>query len=695
MANSKYTNLLINETSPYLLQHAHNPVNWLAWNNQTLELAKRENKLLIISIGYSACHWCHVMEEESFENEDVATVMNDKFICIKVDREERPDIDHIYMTALQLITGRGGWPLNVIALPDGRPVWAASYVPKRRWTDVISQIAEMYKNEKPKLLDYAEKISHGIKGNDVISKNESDLLYTEDFLEKILINWKQSFDNQFGGYNYAPKFPLPNNLEFLLKYATLKDEKTLKDYVHLTLEKMAFGGIYDHVEGGFSRYSTDMKWHIPHFEKMLYDNAQLVSLYSKAYAVSGNQLYKEIVIETLNFIKNELTGESGNFYSALDADSLNVVSIKEEGAYYVWTEEELRELLEDDYGLFGEYYNVNEFGKWEGNKFVLIRSLSDEEFSEKHNIDIEELKNKVRIWKNVMANAKNAKSLKDAKSSRRKRKKRNKPELDDKSLCSWNALMLNAYIDAYKIFSVQEYLDIGLQNAECIKRYFLKEDEALYHNYAKGKSTINGFLEDYATVIHAFISLYQASFDEHWLELSKKLADFVLLHFFNADTSMFYFSSDLDMELISRNTEVYDGVISSGNSIMARDLFYLSHYYGDHNYRKISEQMLNNMLPSVLSSGSAYSNWLSLYADFKSDFFEIAITGPDAYDFASKINNLYIPNSIIAASQKESELPILKDRSVEGETNIFICIDGACQLPVKTVEKAVGLMKSL
>lgn len=691
MLNYKYTNNLIQETSPYLLQHAHNPVNWYAWNDETLQKAQSENKLLIISIGYSSCHWCHVMEEESFENEDVAKAMNDNYICIKVDREERPDIDHIYMSALQMITGRGGWPLNVVALPDGKPVWAASYVPRRRWIDVLVQISEMYSVETEKILEYAEKINQGLQENDTIIKETLSYVFTKDFLTEILLNLERHFDLQFGGYKNAPKFPLPSNIEFLLKFA-VNNNIELLEYIDLSLEKMAFGGIYDQVEGGFSRYSTDLKWHIPHFEKMLYDNAQLVSLYSRAYSYFGKQLYKDVVEETLNFVHNDLTGESGNFFSALDADSVNEQGIKEEGAYYVWTKEELSELLEEDFALFSEYFNINEFGRWEDEKYVLIRTETDEDFSEKHNLSIEEIKNKVRIWKNVMANAKSAKNLKAAKSSKRKRKKRNRPELDDKSLCSWNALMLTGYLDAYKASGEREYLDAALKSAQFIEEVFLKSDGSLFHNYAKGKTTINGFLEDYAAVIQAFISLYQVVFDEKWLELSRKLTGYVLKHFFSNETGMFYFTSDADTGLITRITETYDGVISSGNSIMARNLFYLGNYFGDTVYRDISEQMIKNMLPNLKTSGSSYSNWLALYADFCSDFFEISVTGPEAFDFATEINKFYIPNSIIAASDKESDLPLMKNRFIEGETNIYVCIDGACQLPVKTVKEAIQLM---
>ena len=359
-----YTNDLINETSPYLLQHAHNPVNWKPWNEETLAQAKEENKLILISIGYSSCHWCHVMEKESFEDTLVANLMNDRFINIKVDREERPDVDNVYMNAVQLMTGRGGWPLNAVALPDGRPVWGGTYFPKEDWINSLEQITAIYEEDPNKLVEYADKLETGIKGMDIVMPNPNKPVFEKETLQASLQSWARSWDTRQGGQNRAPKFMMPNNYHFLLRYSFQNQDQEILEYVNTTLEQIAFGGVNDHVGGGFARYSTDMKWHVPHFEKMLYDNGQLVSLYSDAFLATGNELYKETVYETLDFIAREMTTEEGGFYSALDADSLNPEGELEEGAFYVWTKEELTQLIGEDFPLFAEYYNINSYGKW-------------------------------------------------------------------------------------------------------------------------------------------------------------------------------------------------------------------------------------------------------------------------------------------------------------------------------------------
>ncbi|TCL64063.1 uncharacterized protein DUF255 [Mariniflexile fucanivorans] len=340
--NKEFVNDLIHETSPYLLQHAFNPVDWKAWNSETLELAKKSEKLIIISVGYSACHWCHVMEEESFENDSVAKLMNANFVSIKVDREERPDVDQIYMNAIQLMTGSAGWPLNCITLPDGRPIFGGTYFTKDQWIKALTDISNLYKNDPQKVMDYADKLTHGIKTSELVSLNTEDIKFTPKKLSAIIKAWKSNLDFEYGGQATAPKFPMPNNLNFLLRYSFQNDDAQLQSYVMKALTKMADGGLYDQIGGGFSRYSVDAKWHIPHFEKMLYDNAQLVSLYSDAYLISKNDRFKDIVEQTLNFINVELSDESGGFYSSLDADSEDKNGNLKEGVYYSWTEAELK-----------------------------------------------------------------------------------------------------------------------------------------------------------------------------------------------------------------------------------------------------------------------------------------------------------------------------------------------------------------
>ena len=678
MPEFKFTNNLINETSPYLLQHAHNPVNWYAWNKETLELAKKENKLLLISIGYSSCHWCHVMEHESFENEEVAAVMNKYFISVKVDREERPDIDQVYMNAVQLITGRGGWPLNCVALPDGRPIWGGTYFPKDNWTNALEQLAKLYEETPKKAIEYAEKLTEGVKNSDLGTFNAKKDAFISVDLVKSVNEWKQYMDVDLGGRKGAPKFPMPNNYQFLLNYAVRSGSEEIMNYVNTSLTKMAYGGIYDQIGGGFSRYSVDAKWHVPHFEKMLYDNGQLVTLYAEAYQATKNELYKKIVYQTLEFIERELTTNEGAFYSSLDADSVNADGKLEEGAFYVWTQNELKAILRNDYDLFADYFNVNYYGLWEHENYVLIRKNSDAEVAKKYTISVTELENKIAFWQKILL---------------KERAKKERPRLDDKSLTSWNALMMKGYVDAYKVFNEPQFLDAAIKNATFIYTKQLQENGNLNHSYKNGKSTINGYLEDYTTVIDAYISLYEATFNETWLTAAKQLTDYAFDHFFDENLSMFYFTSNQDADLITRKMEIEDNVIPASNSIMANNLFKLSHYFSNSYYLKVSEQMLHNVKAKTRQYGSGYSNWLLLGSNFVGEYYEIAISGKDALSQLKEINQHYIPNKLIAGSTKKSSIPLMENRFNENETLIYVCVNGACQLPENNTEKALSQLK--
>jgi len=671
----EFTNDLINETSPYLLQHAHNPVNWHAWNEKTLELAKKENKLLLISIGYSACHWCHVMEHESFEDSTVAAIMNEHFISVKVDREERPDVDQVYMNAVQLLTGRGGWPLNAVALPDGRPFWGGTYFPKDNWINALKKLADLYEKDPKKAEEYANKLTEGIQQSAIIDLNTEDPNFTKAELETAVQNWQEYMDFNKGGRTGAPKFPMPNSLSFLMRYGAQDNNTKITEYVNTTLTKMAYGGIYDHVGGGFARYSVDDKWHIPHFEKMLYDNAQLVSLYSNGYLINKNPLFKKVVYETIQFVERELYNDTaGAFYSSLDADSEDETGKLEEGIYYVWTKKELENIIGDDFELFAEYYNINIYGKWEKDYYHLIRNTSDKDFIEKNKITIEQLNSKVNKWKKDLL---------------QEREKRNKPRLDDKTLTSWNALMLKGYIDAYTVFNDEKFLKTALKNAHFLVNKQMKEDGGLYRNYKNKTSNIEAYLEDYATVIDAFINLYEATLDENWLKTAKQLTDYSFDHFYDEKSKMFFFTSDKDKKLISRKIEVEDNVISSSNSIMANNLFKLGHYYSNKNYSENARIMLNNVKENSIRYGLGGSNWLNLYANLIGEFYEIAIVGEDAHKKLFEINQRFIPNKLIIGSTTESNLPLLEYKYTKNVTTIYVCIDGACQLPVTNTNDAL------
>lgn len=674
MGEHKYTNDLIHETSPYLLQHAHNPVDWKPWNKETLELAKKENKLIIISVGYAACHWCHVMEEESFENDSVAKIMNENFISIKVDREERPDVDQVYMNAVQLMTGQGGWPLNCITLPDGRPIFGGTYFQKDQWINALHQLSELYKNDPDRAVEYAEKLTQGVQNSELITINSDAPVFELDSIHQTIQNWSKYMDLDMGGSTGAPKFPMPTNAHYLLRYAYQAKNEEVLAYTNTYLTKMAYGGLYDQVGGGFARYSVDAKWHVPHFEKMLYDNGQLVSLYADAYLATKNELYKEIVLETLSFIERELTNEEGGFYSSLDADSTTAEGELEEGAFYIWTAQELQSLFPNDYELLADYYNINAYGHWEHNTYVLIRSKSDDDFAQEHNLSVAEVKEKVIAWNAVL---------------RDERAKRDRPRLDDKTLTSWNGLMLKGYVDAYRVFDDKAYLDTALKNAQFLITQQLRADGGLNHSYKNGRSTINGYLEDYAAVIDAFIALYEVSLDEQWLQTAKQLTDYTFDHFFDETSGMFFFTSDEDESLIARKMEVTDNVIPASNSIMARNLAKLSHYYSNKHYLKTSTQMLNNIMPNISQYPGGYSNWLQLMSDFASHYYEIAVSGTDAVQKIKEINQVYIPNKLIAAATQISDIPLMEDRFNEDATYIYICVDGTCKLPEVEVDSAL------
>jgi len=676
--NHKHSNKLIEETSPYLLQHAHNPIDWHAWNEETLQLAHTSNKLIIISIGYAACHWCHVMEHESFEDDDVAALMNQNYINIKVDREERPDIDQVYMNAIQLMTGSGGWPLNVVALPDGRPVWGGTYFKKEQWMSALLQISDLYKTKPYKLSDYADKLEQGLKNIDLVTLNLETADFSTEFIQQTIENWSNQFDYRLGGMSRAPKFMMPNNYQFLLRYAYQMNDLPLQEYVNTTLAKMAFGGIFDHIGGGFSRYSVDEKWHVPHFEKMLYDNAQMVSLYSEAFLITKNNLYKEVVIETLKFVDSELKDTLGYFYSSLDADSLNEEGILNEGAYYVWNQNELKALLKDDFELFADYYNVNAYGFWEEGNYVLIRSEDDDSFLKKHELTSEELLKRKENWKDILLNA---------------RQKRKPPRLDDKTLTSWNAMMIKGYLDAYRVLKKDSYLHTATTCGEFLLKNQIREDGGLNHNFKNGTSNINGFLEDYATCIDAFISLYNHTLDLKWLYVSRDLANYCFDFFYDDQSKLFFFTSKDDSALVSRSLEYRDNVIPASNSIMAKNLFKLSHYFDNEHYSKTAETMLNNVKPEIQNYGSGFSNWLDLMMNYTKPFFEIAIIGNESLEKIEELNLNYIPNKIVSASIEEESLPLLKNRAVDGKTLIYVCVNNTCDMPVHTVEKAINQIK--
>jgi uncharacterized protein YyaL (SSP411 family) len=664
-----FTNHLIHESSPYLLQHAHNPVNWYPWGEEALGKARKENKLLIISIGYAACHWCHVMERESFENEEVASYMNEHFVAIKVDREERPDIDQLYMNAVQLMTGRGGWPLNCIALPDGRPVYGGTYFTSEQWMDMLGKVSAFVQEHPDKAEQQAAALTEGVQSSERIYLNAGEAEFTTDDLDSIFAFWKGRLDDLQGGHKGAPKFPLPIGYQFLLHYHYLTQNSDALDAVTLTLDKMAGGGIYDQIGGGFARYATDAYWKAPHFEKMLYDNAQLVSLYSAAYQLTKDDNYNIIVSETLDFIQRELTSEEGGFYASLDADSEG-----EEGKYYVWTRHELEQVLGHKAALIIDYYSVEENGNWENSQNILFKSINDKGFADQYKMTADDLKAEISEIKKILL---------------KERAKRTPPALDDKIITSWNALMLKAYVDAYAVFDNPHYLDIALQNARFIRTKIKMPDHRLYRNYHHGKASINAFLDDYAFTIGAFISLYQTTFDEQWLEEAKQLTDYAIAHFYDNSSGMFYYTSDVDPALIARKMEVSDGVIPASNSEMAKNLFLLGHYYYSDDYSDMSKKMLRNVKQNALEGGAYYANWDILMGWFATPPYEVAILGDGVETRRKEFNKHYLPNLFLSGGKGEGRLPLLEGKLVAGQTTIYVCQDRSCKLPVTEVNEAL------
>ena len=673
----KKLNNLKNETSPYLLQHVENPVNWNPWDKKYLNKAKKENKLVIVSIGYASCHWCHVMERESFQDSTVAKLMNDKFISIKVDREERPDIDQVYMNAIQLITGSGGWPLNVITLPDGRPIWGGTYFSKDQWTSALKQISEIYEAEPEKFISYADRVQEGINALNIVESksNSFENIDVKKYSELLLKN----IDEEFGGFKGAPKFMMPNNLQFLLRYSFQESKEDSKNKILSTLDMMAYGGIFDHIEGGFSRYSTDERWHIPHFEKMLYDNGQLMSLYSIGYQISSKNLYKETVYKIHEYISSEMKDISGGYYSSLDADSKLEDGSYAEGEYYLWRKGELNELIGNDFDLFSKYYNVNEYGFWEAeNKYVLIRSIPDIEFINNNNLD-KQLFYKIKAeWINKLKIA---------------RKNKKKPSLDYKIITSWNGLMISGYVDAYKSFNDDIFKNEAIEAGEFIYSSLIKRDGGLFHNYVNGKSKINGYLEDYATVIQASLDLYEITLNQIWIERALELSKYVLDNFSGVNSELFYFTSKDDEDLISRSVEFRDNVIPSSNSIMAKNLFKLYHYFDKREYYEKAKKMCLSVTEEFETYPSGYTNWFDLIYNLKSNYYEVAIVGENSIDQVKKINLKYIPNKLIIGSKSENNLPLLKNRYVEGKTLIYVCVNKACKIPTESLEEAVSLIK--
>ncbi|NOR88427.1 MAG: DUF255 domain-containing protein [Bacteroidales bacterium] len=669
----KYSNHLINESSPYLLQHAHNPVDWYPWGEEALQKAKEENKLILVSIGYSACHWCHVMEHESFENEEIAQLMNEHFVCIKVDREERPDVDQVYMNAVHLMNGQGGWPLNCFALPDGRPVYGATYFPPNKWKQTLQSLYLSYQEDSKKFEDFAQNLLNGIVQSEVITTRAPKSDFHEKELHQIFENISRSFDMKEGGFGKAPKFPLPIGLEFILAYGHKYDHQPAHDFLFLTLDKMAKGGIYDQIGGGFARYSVDDIWKAPHFEKMLYDNGQLISLYSQAYKLNPSELYEKTIRQTLEFISREMTQEEGGFYSALDADSEGV-----EGKYYVWTHLEIHEVLGTDADLFCDFFGIKEKGNWEKGENILMQSADQMLLQKKYQLDAFSLKQKItQLSKILLAYREN----------------RTRPGLDDKILTSWNALMMQGYTDAFAALGDHAYLQIAEKNAEFIWHKLSDQKGKVFRTYKNGHAKIDAFLDDYAILVKTYLSLYQITFKPIYLERAELLLEYCQEYFLHPESKMYYYTQKSSSLLVARKMELSDNVIPASNSMMAHNLMTMGVIKSEELLIDHARDMLLNIQEKLVKGQVYYANWDLLMMRFLETPKEIVVMGEHYVAFSQELQQHYLFNSLFVGSKKESYLPLMKERFLDGKTLIYICENKTCSLPVANIEEALKLLQ--
>ncbi len=706
--------------SPYLLQHAHNPVNWYEWSEESLNIAQKEQKPILLSVGYASCHWCHVMEKESFENQEVADAMNNTFICIKVDREERPDIDAIYMEALQSMGQQGGWPLTAFLMPDTKPFYAGTYFPKDYFLQLIDRISMLFRTKKEELEQSAEEFFVALKISDTekyhLQKNPLKRLLSIGEMDKIFENFIPNIDLKYGGRAKSPKFPMPCLWEWVLHYANNTQNENSKkfafDNLHFALEKMALGGIYDQVGGGFSRYSVDERWHVPHFEKMLYDNAQLLSLYAKAYIQSTDKkidflpdstkkLYVKIVYQTLIFCLQELHTKNNGFYSGIDADSEG-----EEGKFYVFTQEEIKNIfleefkkknteinqnnaentinndaLEQELKLIYDYFEVEKNGNWEHFKNVLFCKEKDDNFIKKHQLLPQIFLEKYKFWREILFNYRN---------------QRVRPATDTKILTSWNAMMLLGMIDAYKALS-EKWLLVHIYNLADFLQENCYKNEMLYRQPNRPEL---GFLEDYAHTIQAFIALYEITFENKYLLFAEKLLHYTQENFWDEEENLFYFTDKNAPSLLVRKKEILDNVIPSSNAVMAKNLYRLGHIFSKNAYQIQATNMLLQVQKLIAQNVEYMSEWGQVLLLMEKPLLEIVIVGEEYQHFAKEIQKIYYPNKIILASKTGKEnFELFENRENTPENNpknhtfIYICQDKSCLLPITDLEDALQYLR--
>jgi uncharacterized protein YyaL (SSP411 family) len=661
-------NALIHETSPYLLQHAHNPVNWYPWNKEILNKAKEENRLILVSIGYAACHWCHVMEKECFEDQEVANLMNQLFINIKVDREERPDVDHFYMDAIQLMNGHGGWPLNCICLPDGTPIFGATYVPKKRWIEVINRVHEYVQNNPDKAVEVGKNVIKGIKNFESTEKLKKQTQIEEKHIQEIIQNFIKKIDFDWGGFKGAPKFPTPINWLFLLRVSTKVKEPSLDKAIEITLTKMALGGIYDQIGGGFARYSVDEYWIVPHFEKMLYDNAQMIMLYSEAFQKYHKPLYKTIVYETIQFLFNELFSINEQaFFSSMDADSEGI-----EGKFYIWSFDELKNLLNhEELSLFCQIYNVNINGNWEHGYNILYLSNEIETIALENKITLEDLNKKILEWKKLLYKIRN---------------QRIRPITDDKIILSWNAMTIQALAYASRIFNEPQWLKQAKKTYQFIASKMKKDDKFFFRTYKNSHAKIDAFLEDYVTLAFAGLELFLSTGDEFYIKDVFAITETIQNYFYDDKSNVYQFAHKELNELLVNKTELYDSVIPSSNSLMMNLLITLYHIEFDAQYYQIVENSLLQLLPLIVQYPTSHANWAWLACRWLFGEKELVIASYNAPEHLKKLDQIIYQPLIKKFPLKQSSNYLLFKGKMGESLKFYLCEKGECKQPIESFE---------
>lgn len=666
---AKHTNALITSTSPYLLQHANNPVDWYPWGKEALQKAKTEDKPILLSIGYSSCHWCHVMAHESFENDTIADIMNEHFVNIKLDREERPDIDQIYMDAVQVMGLNGGWPLNVFLFPDQKPFYGGTYFPPQNWKKLLEAVSKAYEADKEKLYESALNFTKSLNQREAeaLGLGGASTDFGVNEISAAFEKLQSKFDSEWGGIKKAPKFPMPAIWQFLANYHYHTQDNKVLDHLKFTLDKIAMGGIYDHLGGGFSRYSVDGEWHVPHFEKMLYDNGQLLSLYANGYKITEDPYYEEVMKETAVWLQREMLSENGGFYAGMDADSEG-----EEGKYYVWTKDELRSLAKGQQENLMAYFDVTQGGNWEG-KSVLRTLKRMSEFCEEKELDLENFRKLVAEFKSDALNV---------------RERRIKPGMDTKIIAGWNGLTLTGLLDAYQATGDDQYLSLARDNARFLKENMVNGDGSVRRTFG---SDIPAFLEDYGALIQAFIKYYETFFDEEYLGTARRLADYCMVQFYDSSDSLFYFTATSSEALIARKKEIFDNVIPSSNALMAENLLKLGLLFDEPTYKETAESMLNQVSELLTKEPEFMSYWNNVALTYLGQNAEVVIVGAAFERFGSEIHRSFIPDMTVMGTEKQSDLPLFEYKTTRGdETTVYVCYNKSCKQPVTSSELAIG-----